>query len=124
MTEDVRLHLERADDCLAQAELLLASSYPGAALSRSYYAMFHAATAALLHRGIERRSHQGIIAAFGQTFAKTGIVDIRFHRYLADAFDLRQESDYRAVVRLTDEQAREVLGWAEDFVNVCRKLCA
>ncbi len=27
-------------------------------------------------------------------------------------------------VRLTDEQAREVLGWAEDFVNVCRKLCA
>ena len=89
MTEDVRLHINEADECLAQAELLLASSFPGAAASRSYYAMFHAATAALLQRGIKRRSHQGIIAAFGQIFVKPGIVDARFHKYLTKAFSLR-----------------------------------
>jgi hypothetical protein len=123
VTEDVRLHLEGADDCLAQAELLLASSYPGGAVSRSYYAMFHAATAALLHQGIKRRSHQGIIAAFGETFAKSGIVEVRFHKHLADAFDLRQQSDYRPIAHLTEAQAQEVLGWAREFVAACRKLC-
>jgi len=123
VTDDVRLHLDRAEDCIADAELLLAASRSGAAVSRAYYAMFHAATAALLHRGITRRSHQGVIAAFGQVFAKSGHVDVRLHRRFADAFDLRQESDYLPVIRLVDEKAHEVLGWAKEFAAVCRKLC-
>ena len=123
MTEEVQLHLEEADGCLAEAALLLASSYLGGTVSRSYYAMFHAATAALLHRDIKRRSHQGVIAAFGQTFAKPGIVDTRFHKYLAKAFYLRQESDYRPTARLTEARAREVLGLAREFVAVCHALC-
>jgi uncharacterized protein (UPF0332 family) len=121
--EEAQLHLEEADSCLAEAELLLTSSHPGGAVNRSYYAMFHAATAALLHRGVIRRSHQGIIAAFGQTFVKPGIVDARFHKYLARAFDLRQESDYRPSARLTETQAQEVLGLATEFVAACRQLC-
>jgi len=121
--EDTHLHLNRAEDCTAQAESLVAASWPGAAISRSYYAMFHAATAALLHRGISRRSHQGVIAAFGQTFAKPGLIEARFHKYLADAFDLRQESDYQPVVYVTNEQAREMLERARVFVAACRKLC-
>ena len=123
MTEEVRLHLEEADACLAQAELLLTSLHPGGAVSRAYYAMFHAATAALLHRDIKRRSHQGIIAAFGQTFAKAGILDARFHRHLVKVFDLRQESDYRPGTRVTEDLAKDVLGLAKDFVDACRKLC-
>jgi uncharacterized protein (UPF0332 family) len=123
MNEDARLHFERAEDCLADAELLVSKSRAGAAISRAYYGMFHAATAALLDRGINRHSHQGIIAAFGQTFAKPGRVDPRLHKYLADAFDLRQESDYQPVAQITEAQAREVLGWAREFVATCRKLC-
>jgi uncharacterized protein (UPF0332 family) len=61
--EEVQLHLEEADSCLAEAELLLASSH------------------------------------------------------------LRQESDYRLAGRLTNEKAQEVLGWAKEFVEACRKVC-
>jgi uncharacterized protein (UPF0332 family) len=121
--EEVRLHLENAAACIAEAELLLNASHPGAAVSRAYYAMFHAATAALLHQGIERYSHQGIISAFGQTFAKSGRLDPGLHRYLKEVFDLRQESDYQPKVRLIDAKAQEVLGWAREFVAVCRRLC-
>lgn len=123
MTDDVHLHLERADDCIADAELLLAASRLGAAVNRAYYAMFHGATAALLHQGITRHSHQGVIAAFGQVFAKPGLIDVRFHRYLADAFDLRQDSDYLPIVRLRDEKVQEILDRAREFVAVCRTLC-
>ncbi len=123
MKEEVSLHLERANDCIAEAELLLAASRAGVAVCRSYYAMFHAATAALLHKGIERHSHQGIISAFAQTFVKPRHVEARFHRYLKEAFDLRQESDYQPIVRLVDPQAQEVLGWAREFVAMCGRLC-
>ncbi len=71
--------------------------------------------------GFKRRSHRGIIGF--RRFAKTGIIDARFHRYLKESFDLRQESDYQPVVRLTEERGREVLSWAKEFVAVCRTLC-
>jgi uncharacterized protein (UPF0332 family) len=76
-----------------------------------------------VHQGIERHSHQGIIASFGQTFAKSGLVDAKFHRYLKEAFDLRQETDYQPMVRLLDGKAEKMLGWAKEFVAVCRTLC-
>jgi len=104
VNEEVRLHLERADDCIKDAELLLSAHRISAAVGRSYYAMFHAATAALLNRDIKRHSHQGLISAFGQFFVKTGQVEPRFHKYITEIFDLRQESDYQPLVEITEHQ--------------------
>jgi len=121
--EEVRLHLERADDCIKDAELLLSAHRTSAAVGRSYYAMFHAATATLLNRDITRHSHQGLISAFGQFFVKTGQVEPKFHKYITEAFDLRQESDYQPLVEITEQQAGKILKHAKEFIGVCRKLC-
>ncbi|MBP7050364.1 MAG: hypothetical protein KBE65_05055 [Phycisphaerae bacterium] len=48
---------------------------------------------------------------------------MRFHKYLKESFDLRQEGDYQPVVRLTETRGREVLNWAKEFVATCRKSC-
>ena len=123
MNEEVLLHLERADDCIKDAELLLAGHRHSAAVGRSYYAMFHAATAALLRRDIKRHSHQGLISAFGQFIVKPGLAEPRFHKHITEAFDLRQESDYQPLVEVTEQQAGKVLDRAKEFVEICRKLC-
>jgi hypothetical protein len=123
VTEEVHLHLQRADDCIKDAELLLSAHRQSAAAGRAYYAMFHAATAALLQRDIRRHSHQGIISAFGQFLVKAGRVELRFHKYIAEAFDLRQESDYQPLVDITERQVKTVLAWAKEFVAVCQNLC-
>jgi uncharacterized protein (UPF0332 family) len=123
VNEEIRLHLERADDCIKDAELLLSAHRYSAAVGRDYYAMFHAATAVLLKRDIKRHSHQGLISAFGQFIVKTGQVDPRFHKYIAEAFDLRQESDYQPLVEITEQQANKVLERAREFVEICRNLC-
>ena len=74
MNEEVRLHLKKADDCIKDAELLISADRYFSTVGRGYYAMFHAATAALLTKDIVRRSHQGIISSFGREFIKTGKV--------------------------------------------------
>ena len=123
MNEEVRLHLERADDCIKDAELLLSADRNYAAVGRGYYAMFHSATAALLHKGIKRHSHQGIISSFGREFIKTGQVEPKFHKYFTEAFDLRLESDYQPIVEITQGQAQKVVERAKEFIEICRKLC-
>jgi uncharacterized protein (UPF0332 family) len=48
MNENVTIFLDKAFECLADATALLEKSRYTASVSRSYYAMFHAAQAALL----------------------------------------------------------------------------
>ena len=85
--------------------------------------MFHSATAALLHKGIKRHSHQGIISSFGREFIKTEQVEPRFHKYFTEAFDLRMESDYQPIVEITQGQAQKVVERAKEFIEICKKLC-
>jgi len=123
LTEEIRLHLDRAGECLTDAKVLVANERFAAATARAYYAMYHAATAALLSEGIERSSHSGTISAFGQFLVKEGRVGPRFHEYFREAFDLRQESDYQPVTRIGAEEARDAVERGEEFTRVCEDLC-
>ena len=63
MTEETQLHFERAAECVEDSQVLIDNSRPAAAVARAYYAMFHAATAILSAKGIQRKSHRGILSA-------------------------------------------------------------
>jgi uncharacterized protein (UPF0332 family) len=67
--------LGRARQAAQSARTLLESGDPNGAVNRAYYAMFHAAHAALEHRGIEIASakHGILVARFGEHLAKTGV---------------------------------------------------
>ena len=117
------MHFERAAECIEDAQLLLTNSRLTAVAGRAYYAMFHAVTAILLTKNIKRSSHRGIISAFGEYFVKSGLLDQRFHQYLIEAFELRQQTDYEPVTDIDSKQAKQLLDQAIEFVDACRKLC-
>jgi hypothetical protein len=58
--------------------------------------MFYVAEAFLLGVGLSFSRHAGVIAAFGERFAKTGIVPVELHRYLIEGQDKRNVGDYLA----------------------------
>jgi len=64
-----------AEQALGTAQGNLASGDFRAAVNRAYYAVFYAASAMLLTRGVERRKHSGVIGAFREHFVKTGLID-------------------------------------------------
>jgi len=123
MKTEVLEHLNRAKDFLGASEALLERGYASVAAGRAYYAMFHAATAALLARGIERSSHHALISSFGQFLVKTGKVDERFHVYLREAFTLRSDSDYLPAPTITAQEAQAVIEKAREFIDMCAPLC-
>jgi hypothetical protein len=119
--EEVQQYFERAAECVEDGRILFENSRLAASLNRAYYAMFHAATAALLSKDIRRRSHHGILSAFGETFVKTGRIDQEFFRFFREAFERRQQSDYQPVVEVDRETAQQMLDHALDFVDACRR---
>ena len=54
-------------------------------VSRAYYAAFHAAQAAVLCEGERADTHQGVLTLFGLLLVKTGKIDRKWGRALAEA---------------------------------------
>lgn len=105
---DIRLYLNRAREDLVAAETNLQQGFYGVTISRTYYAMFYAATAILASQGLSRSKHSGVHSAFGEHFVKTGLIEPEYGRMLINAFDSRLDADYEADFT-TDEKAAEAL---------------
>jgi uncharacterized protein (UPF0332 family) len=114
--------LEKANRSLSAAWMLLEEEHFDFAASRAYYSLFYTAEALLLQRGKAFSSHGAVIAAFGKEFARSGEVDARFHRYLIDAQDLRNLSDYEVGMPVEADQVKQLLGWAREFISMAEEL--
>ncbi len=79
--------------------------------------MFYAVLALLAARKEETSKHSGAIAIFDREFVKPGVFPKEFSRWLHDAFDLRQRSDYSPQAVFGKDQAAEIQRQAETFVS-------
>jgi uncharacterized protein (UPF0332 family) len=117
MTETLAL-IEKAKRYLKSAEILLEDGDFESSTSRTYYAMFYAAEAALLTKEMAFSSHKGVISAFGEHFIKTGILPKEMGRELNRAFEKRQIGDYEYTFVISKEEAEQLLRSGKEFVNI------
>jgi uncharacterized protein (UPF0332 family) len=113
---DIEAVLERGNDDLAAAGHLAKAGFSAQAVSRTYYAAFHAAEAALLALGETRSKHSGVVAAFGRLVVRGGGFDEEVGRLLRSLFERRNEADYGGITA-TQEAADAAIRDAERFVG-------
>jgi uncharacterized protein (UPF0332 family) len=112
--------LAKAQDAIEAAELLFNGGKISFAAGRAYYAMFYVAEALLFERGFEFRKHSGVHAAFGKHFAKTGEMDVKYHRYLLESFESRLEAEYGVDIRLSTAAVAVMIERAKEFLAAAR----
>jgi uncharacterized protein (UPF0332 family) len=93
------VYIRKAERALAAARLLLASGDPEGACNRAYYAMFHAAHAALRVVRTDApdavyKSHHSLIAAFGRHVILSANMDPAWGRALNQVQQSRALADY------------------------------
>ncbi|MGH6899193.1 MAG: HEPN domain-containing protein [Geminicoccaceae bacterium] len=120
MTEDL---LRRARRAVRSAKTLLSTGDLNGAVNRAYYAMFHAAQAALAHRGVEAASskHGNVVGRFGQHLVKTRLLPRSLGTSLNQMLELRQKADYGGS-GVTPVDAERGLSQAEAFVVAVERL--
>jgi uncharacterized protein (UPF0332 family) len=116
--------LERAEKAAAAGQRELAAGDPEAAANRLYYAMFHAARAALLSVGEPTAStHATVIGRFGMRFCRNGPLSPELGRAFNKAQELRTESDY-GEGSPDRAQVAAFLTEAEQFVAAVKSMIA
>jgi uncharacterized protein (UPF0332 family) len=109
--------LEKAARSVEAAERLTKDGDAEFAVGRAYYAMFYAAEALLNENQLRFRKHAGVHRAFAQHFAKNGLLDEKYHRWLIAAFSKRIIGDYGIDADLTAEDAAVLIDQAHQFLK-------
>ncbi len=111
---------DKAERSLAAAGRLLEAGDEDFAVSRAYYGYFYVAEALLLSKELSFSRHGQVIAQYGLHFAKSGILDRRFHRLLDESFSLRQVADYSTHPGPAPEKVRELIEEGKAFLREAR----
>jgi uncharacterized protein (UPF0332 family) len=80
--------------------------------------MFYVAEALLNEKGLRVRKHGGVQGALAEHFVKTGEIDRKYHRWLLQAFNARIAADYGLEAELTVEDVAQMIGQAQEFLNL------
>ncbi len=115
--KEIRDFIQKAEKFLITAEHALKLGDYDSCASRCYYAMFFMVEAVLLTKDLSASSHKGVISLFGEHFVKTGIFEREMGKALNDAYDKRLIGDYGIGFMVSEEEAREMLETARNFVQ-------
>jgi len=120
-SEYVSAQLKEADQMLADAELLQENGRLSSAADRAYYAMWHAAEAALGFRGVEPAgNHRGIVSQLGEDLIQTGALEKSVSEYLTRGHYQLTVSELTNWVERAD--AERLVANAQEFVGRVSRL--
>ena len=83
--------------------------------------MFYLTEALLYSKGLQFSSHSAVLAAYGKEFAKTSILDPKFHRRMIIAEQRRETGHYGEESNVTPDEARESHDWAQEFLDAAQQ---
>ena len=118
---EIQYLLDLAEESHKVAKMLRDNGHVRFSAAQSYYTIFYLAQAMLLSKGLTYSSHSAVVAAYGKEFARTKILDPKFHRYIIDAQVVREVGHYgKKDEVVTEEQENESLQWAEEFMQAVK----
>lgn len=121
--ELMQYRLNTAKEKLESAKILLDNGNYKDSVGRSYYTMFASVRALLAKEGIDFSKHAGVISHFQKEYVKTEILDVKYSKYISQAFQIRNNADYTDFYIVSKEDAQEQFAKAKEFYEmVCMYL--
>jgi uncharacterized protein (UPF0332 family) len=124
MSKYVLAEWRRATESLGAAQVCHRNGFYADSVSRAYYAILHAAKAALQLHNVSAESHAAVRRLFGQHLVRTGLLEAEWGAAVGQSADLRVISDYDVIRSFDDADAREACDRADAFLARIRTLLA
>ena len=120
MVELAEYRMTAAQEKLESAKILLDNEKFKDSIGRSYYAIFTAARAILALDGKDFAKHSGVISYFQREYIKTGVFDVKYSKYISEAFQIRNNTDYVDFYLVSREDAEMQYQRAVEFCRESR----
>jgi uncharacterized protein (UPF0332 family) len=117
----VRYRMDRADEALDVARLVLKLGHPQDAVNRLYYACFYAVSALLLLEGMQSSKHKGVRNLFDLHWIRPGRLPRQMGSFYRELMDARGAADYEDMVEFSRGDIESWLVEARGFVDEVKK---
>ena len=110
-----KYRLDKARECLSDAQVAFEEDRLANSINRSYYAVFHATRALLALDSFDSKKHSTIIGYFNQHYIATGKLEAIYYQQLSNAFRIRNKTDYDDFYVVSRDDAKHQLQNAQAF---------
>lgn len=122
MTDDsnqtlVDYRMEKSQESIKAANLMLKEEMLVFAMNRIYYAMFYAVQALLGKKNVSFSKHGQVKGYFNREFIKSGVFPIDMGRLYNKTFEYRQKFDYVDFATPEKDMIIDYIQKAEQFAN-------
>jgi len=114
--------MKTADSWIMEAENNLKSKAFRSCILSSYLAMFHSARAVLFINGFREKSHFAVARFLEDFYVKRNLLEKKWVDVLDHYRETRHDDQYSTSFITTEDEAREALNSAKEFVRRMRKL--
>ena len=111
----------RARQSLRAAEILTRERCYADTVARTYYAVLHAAKAALEVHDVAVDSHAAVRRLFGLHMIRTAEIEPEWAKHLGQSLDERLAADYNPEVSFSEEDARDECRQTRRFIRRIRQ---
>lgn len=118
--ELMKYRLDSAEERLESSKILLENGNYKDSIGRAYYAMFTAVRAILAMDEQDFSKHAGVISYFQKNYIKAGIFAVRYSKYLSEAFQIRNNTDYADFFIVSAKDANEQYEKATEFYKIIK----
>lgn len=111
----------RAQECLGAANLCRDNGFYADAVARAYYAILHAARAAIRFLGVStssrRSTHRAVLNLFGEHLVRPGLIEPEWSDDLRQGHEERIRADYGIFETFEELEATDACERATAFLN-------
>lgn len=111
-----------AEEALQSARMEYEADLLHGAINRAYYAVFYAATAVFVERGLSFRKHAGVRAAVHRELIKKKVLPVELGALYDRLFEDRQLGDYMVLTEFESDDVKEKIESAAAFLKAIHAL--
>ncbi|MCB2197504.1 MAG: HEPN domain-containing protein [Bacteroidetes bacterium] len=119
--EYVKNRIETAYKTFKAAKVLSENGFWNSAVNRLYYSVFYAVNAILVQNEIIAQSHSGVKSQFSLHFIKTGKLEKKYGKLLAELYDWRQKGDYESLYEFDSKSVLPLFDSVLEMIQVIEK---
>ena len=118
----IKVNLEKSDEAIKAAQMMLADKMLSSALNRIYYACFYTVTALAEKHDFKTSKHAGLLQWFNKKFVfQDKIFSKDLFKVYEATFKFRQKGDYDTLFVPSEEDTLELLENAKIFIKTVRE---
>ena len=111
----------KAEEKLKVSKLLYEQEFYGDSVSSSYYVMFLVAKALLLKKGLNPKTHKGLIKQFNKEYVYEDNFDNSIYKDFVRTQTLREKADYEVHDGINERIAKNNIKICEKFIEESQK---